>query len=46
MTKRGASAARVVRGESAAPSAFGFLAGTLLSASDLVSPDHDSWSEE
>ncbi len=43
VTKRGTPVARLVPVAGAAPSAFGFMRGTLLSEGDIVSPDFEAW---
>jgi antitoxin (DNA-binding transcriptional repressor) of toxin-antitoxin stability system len=45
VTKRGEPVARLVPPDVAAPSAFGFLRGTLLSHGDLVAPDFEAWGD-
>lgn len=45
VTKRGQVVARVVPPGDQAPSAFGFLRGTLLAQGDIVSPDPDAWGD-
>lgn len=45
VTKHGRPVARVVSIASEAPSAFGFMHGTVLDQDDLVSPDFEAWSE-
>lgn len=45
VTKRGEVVARVVPPDTAVPSAFGFLRGTLLSHGDLVAPDFEAWGD-
>lgn len=45
VTKRGEVVARVVPPADQAPSAFGFLRGTLLAQGDIVSPDFDAWGD-
>jgi antitoxin (DNA-binding transcriptional repressor) of toxin-antitoxin stability system len=45
VTKRGEVVAKVVPADALAPSAFGFLRGTLLSQGDVVAPDFEAWGE-
>lgn len=45
VTKRGEVVARVVPPDIQAPSAFGFLRGTLLAHGDIVSPDFEEWDD-
>lgn len=45
VTKRGEVVARVVPAGEGAPSAFGFMRGTLLAHDDIVAPDFDAWDE-
>jgi antitoxin (DNA-binding transcriptional repressor) of toxin-antitoxin stability system len=45
VTKRGEVVARVVPPDVQAPSAFGFMRGTLLAHGDIVSPDFDAWDD-
>jgi antitoxin (DNA-binding transcriptional repressor) of toxin-antitoxin stability system len=45
VTKRGAAVARVVAVREGAPSAYGFLRGTVRSQGDIVSPDHEAWGD-
>jgi antitoxin (DNA-binding transcriptional repressor) of toxin-antitoxin stability system len=44
-TKRGIVVARVVPPDERAPSAFGFLRGTLVAHEDIVAPDFDAWGD-
>ncbi|HET7585178.1 MAG TPA: type II toxin-antitoxin system Phd/YefM family antitoxin [Gemmatimonadaceae bacterium] len=43
VTKHGRPVVKVVPVEIAAPSPVGFLHGTIVNESDIVSPDHESW---
>lgn len=45
VTKRGTVVARVVRPDQPAPSAFGFMRGTVLAHEDIVAPDFESWGD-
>lgn len=45
ITKYGEIVARLVGPETAAPSAFGFLRGTVVVQGDIVSPNFDDWGE-
>jgi prevent-host-death family protein len=45
ITKHGNAVARLVAPESEAPSAFGFLQGTLVSQGDIASPDAAVWGD-
>lgn len=45
ITKYGRPVAKLVAPDSTAPSAFGFLRGTLVAQGDIVSPDFDAWDE-
>ena len=45
VTKHGTPVARVIAVETEAPSAFGFMRGTVLFQDDIVSPDFDAWGE-
>lgn len=45
VTKRGAVVARLVPPGVLAPSAFGFMRGTVLAHDDIVAPDLESWGE-
>lgn len=45
ITKHGAPVARLVAPDVQAPSAFGFMRGTLLGHGDIVSPDSEPWGE-
>ncbi len=45
VTKRGAVVARVVPADARAPSAFGFMRGTVLAHDDIVAPDLESWGD-
>ena len=45
VTKRGEIVARVVPLGSQAPSAFGFMRGTILAHGDIVSPDFEAWDD-
>ena len=46
VTKYGEPVARIVRADAATPSAFGFMSGTVLAATDIVAPDFDAWCDE
>lgn len=45
ITKHGAVVAKLVAPEANAPSAFGFMRGTLLTHGDIVAPDFEPWGE-
>ncbi len=45
ITKHGVVVARLVAPDAAAPSAFGFMRGTLLAQVDIVAPDFEPWGE-
>ena len=45
VTKRGEVVARVVPPGARAPSAFGFMRGTLLAHEDIVAPDFEAWGD-
>jgi len=45
VTKRGVPVARLVPPESVAPSAFGFMRGTILWQGDIVAPDFEAWGD-
>lgn len=45
VTKHGVPVARVVPPDVRAPSAFGFLRGTVVAEDDIVSPDLEPWGE-
>lgn len=45
VTKRGEIVARVVPPDVRAPSAFGFMRGTLLGHEDIVAPDVEAWGD-
>ena len=45
VTKRGIAVARVVPLDARAPSAFGFMRGTVLAHADIVAPDLESWGD-
>jgi antitoxin (DNA-binding transcriptional repressor) of toxin-antitoxin stability system len=45
VTRDGEAVARVVPPDARAPSAFGFLRGTVLAQDDIVSPDVEAWGE-
>jgi antitoxin (DNA-binding transcriptional repressor) of toxin-antitoxin stability system len=45
VTKRGEVVARVIPPSDRAPSAFGFMRGTLFAHEDIVSPDFEPWGE-
>ena len=45
ITKHGRPVAKLVPPDVDAPSAFGFLRGTLVKQEDLVAPDFEAWGE-
>ena len=45
VTKHGTAVARLVRPDADAPSAHGFLRGTVIGEDDIVSPDPEAWGE-
>jgi prevent-host-death family protein len=45
ITKRGKPVAKLVPVDGSAPSPLGFMKGTVLEASDIVAPDHETWAE-
>jgi antitoxin (DNA-binding transcriptional repressor) of toxin-antitoxin stability system len=45
VTKRGEIVARVIPPDARAPSAFGFMRGTLLAYEDIVAPDVEAWGD-
>lgn len=45
VTKYGEAVARVIPPDVVAPSAFGFMSGTLLATGDIVAPDFDAWDD-
>lgn len=45
ITKHGNAVARLVPVDVDAPSALGFMRGTVLAEDDIVSPDFDAWGE-
>jgi antitoxin (DNA-binding transcriptional repressor) of toxin-antitoxin stability system len=45
ITKHGTVVAKLVAADADAPSAFGFLSGTVLAQGDIVAPDHGAWGE-
>lgn len=45
ITKHGAVVARLVAPDTRAPSAFGFMRGTVLAQGDIVTPDFEPWGE-
>jgi antitoxin (DNA-binding transcriptional repressor) of toxin-antitoxin stability system len=45
VTKHGTPVARLVPETGTAPSAHGFLSGTVLDEGDLVSPDFEAWGD-
>jgi antitoxin (DNA-binding transcriptional repressor) of toxin-antitoxin stability system len=45
VTKYGAPVARVVPEGGVAPSANGFMSGTVLEHGDIVSPDFEAWGD-
>ena len=45
VTKHGAPVARLVPEDTRAPSAFGFMRGTVLAHGDIVSPDFEAWGD-
>jgi prevent-host-death family protein len=45
ITKHGKPVARLVPANVEAPSALGFMRGTVVAAGDIVSPDFDAWGD-
>ena len=45
ITKHGAVVAKLVAPDANAPSAFGFMRGTLITHGDIVAPDFEPWGE-
>lgn len=45
ITKRGRPVAKLVAPDVAAPSAFGFLRGTVVEHGDIVAPDFEAWGD-
>ncbi len=45
ITKHGNAVARLVPVDVDAPSALGFMRGTVLAEDDIVSPDFDAWGD-
>ena len=45
VTKHGVPVARVVPAVGSAPSAHGFMSGTILEQGDVVSPDFEAWGD-
>jgi prevent-host-death family protein len=45
VTKHGHPVARLVPVDGSAPSARGFMRGTVLAEDDIVSPDFDAWGD-
>ena len=45
VTKRGTTVARVVPPDERAPSAFGFMRGSVVGHADLVAPDFEAWGD-
>jgi prevent-host-death family protein len=45
ITKRGRPVAKLVAPDEAAPSAFGFLRGTVVERADIVAPDFEAWGD-
>jgi prevent-host-death family protein len=45
VTKYGEPVAKVIPADSDAPSAFGFMSGTVLAEEDIVAPDFDAWGD-
>jgi prevent-host-death family protein len=45
ITKHGQPVAKLVASDTAAPSAFGFLRGTVTGHGDIVAPDWDAWGD-
>ncbi len=45
VTKHGERVARLVPDQGHAPSAFGFMRGTVLAQDDIVSPDFEAWGD-
>jgi len=46
VTKYGEPVARIIPPDAHAPSAFGFMSGTVLEQGDIVAPDFDAWGDE
>jgi prevent-host-death family protein len=45
ITKHGKPVARLVPADVEAPSALGFMRGTVVAEGDIVSPDFEAWGE-
>jgi prevent-host-death family protein len=45
ITKHGRPVAKLVPPDAEAPSAFGFLRGTLLRQDDIIAPELEAWGE-
>ncbi len=45
ITKHGSAVARLVPADVDAPSALGFMRGTVVAHGDVVSPDFDAWGD-
>jgi prevent-host-death family protein len=45
VTKHGVAVARLVPEQGEAPSAFGFMSGTVFGHDDIVSPDFETWGD-
>ena len=45
ITKHGSAVARLVPANVDAPSALGFMRGTVVAQGDVVSPDFDAWGD-
>jgi prevent-host-death family protein len=45
ITKHGSAVARLVPADVDAPSALGFMRGTVVGHGDIVSPDFDTWGD-
>ena len=45
VTKYGEPVARIVAADTALPSAFGFMSGTVLATDDIVAPDFGAWDD-
>ena len=46
VTKYGEPVAKITPPDAHAPSAFGFMSGTVLGQDDIVAPDFDAWGDE
>ena len=45
VTKHGVAVARLVPEQGEAPSAFGFMSGTVSGHDDIISPDFETWGD-